>query len=268
MGRALPNRIRIIALTVALVLVHGCKEREQLEKEAPALAHADLKVDRIAIAGVVSDVATLGDSDEIREAWSLLIGKHLGRDRFGKLPILSSGEVRAILGRDDYGLMLDRFRDDGGCDSSVLADLRAVLEGKARFIVFANIQEDRIEWSESEVEEVDKKTKTTTKTKTMTTSRTTSVRLRFYDLTVQQVAWDHLTVGQSSTSKAHDISDVIEHDPKEGFLGGMVKSIVNSAIKPDPKYPPTPELEQSLANAFDNVGEYLKPSKKKQEGGR
>ena len=112
---------------------------------------------------------------------------------------------------------------------------------------------------------MDKKTKkTTSKTKTMTTSRTTSVRLRFYDLTDRQLAWDHLAVGQSAKSKEHDMSDVIGHDPKEGFLGGLVTSIVNSAIKPDPKYPPTPQLDRSLANAFDNLGDYLKPSKKKE----
>jgi hypothetical protein len=97
----------------------------------------------------------------------------------------------------------------------------------------------------------------------MTTSRTTSVRLRFYDLTDQQLAWDHLTVGQSVTRKEHDMSDVIEHDPKEGFLGGLLTSIANSAIKPDPKYPPTPRLETCLASAFDNVGLFLKTSKKK-----
>jgi len=265
MGRALPTQIRILALIATLVLVHGCKEREQLEKEAPALARADLRVDRIAIAGVVSDVAALGDSAESRESWSVLIGNHLGRDRFGKLPIVSFSDVREILGRDDQSVMLDRFKDDGGCDEAALAELHTVFEGKARFIVFGNIQEDRIEWSESESEVVDKKThKTTSKTKTMTTSRITSVRLRFYDLTDQQLAWDHLTVGQSSASKEHDMTDVIEHDPKEGFLGGLVTSIVNSAIKPDPKYPPTPQLDRSLANAFDNLGDYLKPSKKKE----
>jgi hypothetical protein len=53
MGRPHTNQIRILALIAALALVHGCKEREQLEKEAPALAHADLRVDCIAIAGVV-----------------------------------------------------------------------------------------------------------------------------------------------------------------------------------------------------------------------
>src|SRR5216117_2916132 len=222
MGRALPTQIRILALIATLVLVHGCKERKQLEKEAPALARADLRVDRIAIAGVVSDVAALDDSAESRESWSVLIGNHLGRDRFGKLPIVSFSDVREILGRDDQSVMLDRFKDDGGCDEAALAELHTVFEGKARFIVFGNIQEDRIDWSESEVEEVDKKTKTTTRTKTMTTSRTTSVRLRFYDLTAQQVAWDYLAVGQSATSKEHDMSDVIVHESKEGFLGGLV----------------------------------------------
>ena len=59
------------------------------------------------------------------------------------------------------------------------------------------------------------------------------------------------------------MSDVVEHNPKEGFVGGLVTSLVNSAIKPDPKYPPTPRLETCLASAFDNVGAYLKPSKKK-----
>src|SRR6185436_3444399 len=119
MGRPLDHRIPIVALIAALALVHGCKEHEQLEKEAPALAHADLRVDRIAIAGVVSDVAAIGDSTE-REHWAQLIGNHFGRERFGKLPIVSYSEVREILGPDDYGLLLDRFKDDGGCDSSYL----------------------------------------------------------------------------------------------------------------------------------------------------
>lgn len=262
MGRRLLSRM--FALIVALALIQGCRERDQLEKEAPALARADLEIDRIAIAGVVSDVAALGDSDEARESWSLLIGDHLGRKRFGKLPIVSFREVRAILGRDHHDGMLDRYKDDGECDSELLTVLDTLLEGKARFIVFGNIQEDRVEWSESESEVVDKKTKkTTSKTKTMTTSRTTWVRLRFYDLNNQQLAWEHLAVGQSSTSKEHDMTDVVEHDPKEGFVGGLITSIVNSAIKPDPDYPPTPECGKSLADAFDNVGAYLKPSKKK-----
>jgi hypothetical protein len=264
MRRALPGHIRIFALIVALLLVQGCREREQLAKEAPALARADLRVERIAIAGVVSDAPTIGDTAESRDSWSRMIGNHFARDRFGGLPILPSNEVRAILGDEDYGVMLDRFQDEGGCDPVILDGLHTLLEGKARFIVFANIVEDEIEHSDSEVEEVDKETKkTTSKTKKMTTSRTTTVRLRFYDMTEQQLAWDHFSVGQAVESKDHDMTDVIDHDPKESFFGGLVTSLVNSAIKPDPKYPPTPELETSLANAFDNVGAYLKPSKKK-----
>lgn len=264
MSRTLPNQIRLLGLIAALVFVHGCKEREQLAKEAPALAKADLRVDRIAIAGVVSDVPALADSPESREGWSSLIGNHFGRERFGKLPIVSFSEVRAVLGRDDHELMLDRFKEEGACDEVVLAELQAVLDGKARFVVFANIQEDRVEFSESEKEVVDEKTKkTTSRTKTMTTSRSTWVRLRFYDLSTQQLAWDRVTCGQSVKSKEHDMSDVVEHSSNEGFLGGLVTSIVNSAIKPEPKYPATPGVEQSLANAFDNTGEYLKPSKKK-----
>jgi len=264
MGRALPRPIRILAVIAALALVQGCREKAQLEKEAPALAHADLKIDRIAIIGVVSDVAALGDRAESRESWSLVIGDRLGRDRFGKLPIVSYREVREILGRDDYGIMLDRFKDYGGCDDGTLAQLHAALEGKARFIVFGNIQKDRTWWSESEKEVVDEKTKkTTSKTKTATTTRSTLVRLRFYDLTDSKLAWDHLTIGESSRSKAKDITDVIDHDPNESFLGSLVTSAVNSTLKPDPKHPPAPELERCLANAIDFVGVYLKPSKRK-----
>lgn len=268
MGRPIANWVRIIAGIAALVLVYGCKEREQLEKEAPALARADLAVDRIAIAGVVSEVAALGDATASREVWASLIGDHLGRERFGKLPIVSFRDVRTMLGEDDYGEMLDRFKEVGECDSAVLAELHTVLGGKARFVVFGNIQQDRVEWSESEVEVVDEKTNATTKTKTMMTSRTALVRLRFYDLADQRLVWDHLAVGQSATSKDHDMTDVVPHDPKEGFLGGLAKSIVNSTIKPDPQYPRTPEFERTLANAFDEVGTYLKPSKHGHEGRR
>ncbi len=177
---------------------------------------------------------------------------------------MSFDDVQEILGRDDHAALLDRFKDDGECKEAILADLRLVLEGKARFVVFGNIQQDGVTWSESESEVVDKKTKkTTSKTKTMSTSRTTTVRLRFYDLTDQQIVWDHVAIGQSSKSKEHDMTDIVEHDRKEGFLGGLITSIVNSSLKPDPEYPPTPGLESSLGAAFDNVGVYLKPSKKK-----
>ena len=264
MGRAVPNRIRILTVIAGLALLPGCNERALLEKEAPALARANLHADRIAIAGVVSDVAALGDSAENRARWSLLIESHLGRERFGKLPIVSFSEVQGVLGRDEHGLLLDRYKDDGGCDAAVLADLHTVLDDRARFLVFANIQDDQVERSESVTEIVDNKTKkTTSKTKTMTTSRTTWVRLRFYDLSDQQLVWEHLAVGQSSTKKDHDMTDVIEHDPKEGFLSGLITSIANSALKPEPQYPPAPELEGCLADAFDDVGAYLKPSKKK-----
>src|SRR4029450_4191565 len=74
MRRALPGHIRIFALIVALLLVQGCREREQLAKEAPALARADLRVERIAIAGVVSDAPTIGDTAESRDSWSRMIG--------------------------------------------------------------------------------------------------------------------------------------------------------------------------------------------------
>ena len=59
------------------------------------------------------------------------------------------------------------------------------------------------------------------------------------------------------------MTDIVEHSPDEGFFGGLITSIVNSALKPDPAYPGAPELDTSLGNAFDNVGDYLKPSKKK-----
>ena len=71
MGRAAPKLIRITVLIAALVLAQGCKEREQLEKEAPALAKADLKKERLAIAGVVSDAPTVVDSAAARESWAV-----------------------------------------------------------------------------------------------------------------------------------------------------------------------------------------------------
>jgi hypothetical protein len=57
------------------------------------------------------------------------------------------------------------------------------------------------------------------------------------------------------------MTDVIEHNRNEGFLGGLLTSMANAAIKPDPGYPAAPDLQRSLANAFDNVGAYLKPRK-------
>src|SRR5262249_29115550 len=130
--------------------------------------------------------------------------------------------------------------------------------------VFGNILGDEVDRSDSESEVVDKKTKkTTSKTKTMSTSRTTTVRLRFYDLTDGTVAWDHVEIGQSTKSKEHDMTDIVDHDPKEGSLGGPLTSLVNSSLKPDPEYPAAPGVESSLGTAFDNVGIYLKPSKKK-----
>ena len=261
MGRPLTRQVGIVALTLALALLCACNERKQFAKEAPALARADLKVDRIAVAGVVSDVAALTDSAEARQSWSVLMGNEFGRHRFGKLPIVSYIEVDTILGPDDHELLLDRYRDEGGCDSVILAVLHQAFEGKARFMVFGTILEDEIEHSESEVENEQLKTKTRTKT----TSRTVAVRLRFYDLANEQLAWDHVTAGQSSNSKAHDMSDIIGHGKDESFLAGLLTSVVNDALKPDPKYPKAPPLDESLTAAFDNVGVFLKPKKTKEK---
>src|SRR5262245_4823790 len=68
-GRTVPSRIRILALIASLALLPACQERKRLEKEAPALSRADLHVDRIAIVGVVSDVAAIGESTENSERW-------------------------------------------------------------------------------------------------------------------------------------------------------------------------------------------------------
>lgn len=264
MGRAARNRIRIVALVTTILLVPSCREREQLAKEAPALAKADLKKERIAIAGVVSDAPTVGDSTASRERWATLIGDHFGRERFGKLPIVPAGELRAVLGRDDYHLMLDRYAELGECDEAVLAELRSIFEGKARFVVFGNLLEDRIEKSESESEVVDEKTKkVTNRTRTMTTKRITKVRVRFYDLADGQLAWDHLTVGESSNDQDHDMTDVIGTSSNDSFLASLLKGVANGVIKPNPKHPVEPDLEASLSNAFDNVGAFLKPGKKK-----
>ncbi|MGH7741151.1 MAG: hypothetical protein ACRENS_03930 [Candidatus Eiseniibacteriota bacterium] len=264
MGRRAVHHVRVLALFAALALAQGCQEGEQLKREAPALAHANLRIDRIAIAGVVSEVGALADSDESRANWSVLIGDHFARDRFGGLPIVSFSDVREMLGEHDHIVLLDRFKGDGECGEQILADLNLLFGSTARFVVFGNILEDDIERSESESEVIDEKTKkVTSRIKTMSTSRTTTVRLRFYDLSDKQLAWDHLAIGRSSVSKQHDMTDIVEHDPKEGFLGGLLTSVVNSTLKPDPKYPPAPGLESSLSCAFDDVGAYLKPSKKR-----
>ena len=263
MHRPLANHRRLLVLVAALCLACGCRERDQLEKEAPVLAHANLMVDRIAIGGVVSTVPNLPDSAENRDEWSAMFGGQLGRGRFGTLPIVPSRDVLPLLGRVEYDRMLDRFKSLGVCDSAALGQLQIALEGKARFVVFGKIEEDRTDWGQTEEETENKETKTTTKTRTLTTTRTVLVRLRFYDLSTGQMAWDHLTGGQLVESKSHDMSDFVPHDKKESFIGGMVKSIVNSAIKPDPDYPSPPTFRRCLATAFDNVGEYLKVEKKK-----
>ena len=93
MGRAAPRLVRILALLAALALAPGCKG--QLEKHASALARANFNVDRIAVAGVVSNQRSLKDPPESRERWSVVVGEHLGRGEFGSYPIVSSAEVRA-----------------------------------------------------------------------------------------------------------------------------------------------------------------------------
>ena len=247
--------IRLLALIAALALVPSCRN---LEKQAPAIAHADLRVDRLAVGGVVSDVPSLGDSAEIREHWSRVVGGHLGWSKFGSLPIVSSGEVRALLGPEAYDAMIDRYGTDGNCDGATLDHLHEALEGRARFVVFARILEDDI--SNSETESEDPNLKTTTKRKT--TSRMSWVRLHVYDLADQKLAWNHRTFGYSSVSKSHDMTDVLKHDPKEGVLSGIAKSIVNSELKPEPGYPPAPSLDETLGKAIDNVGNLLKPRSK------
>jgi hypothetical protein len=246
--------IRLLALIAALALLQGCRN---LEKKAPAIAHADLRVDRLAVGGVVSDVPSLGDSAESQH-WSRLVGERLGQSKFGGLPIVSSSEVRALLGPEAYDVMIDRYGTDSQCDGVTLDHLHKALEGRARFVVFVRILEDDISKSETESEEPILKTKT----KRMTTSRTSWVRLHVYDLADQKLAWNHRTFGYSSVSESHDMTDVFKHDPKEGVLSGIAKSIANSELKPEPGYPTAPSLDETLGKAIDNVANLLKPRNK------
>ena len=253
MGRAAPRLVRILALLAALALVPGCKG--ELEKHAPALARANFNVDRIAVAGVVSNQRSLKDPPESRERWSVVVGEHLGREKFGSYPIVSSAEVRALLGSERYGAMLDRFKADGQCEQETLAELHRALEGKARFVLFTSIYFDDVMEGESEREDPVLKTKTKTKSST----RTSWVRLHVYDLANHQLAWNHRDLGIASSSESRDITDVIKHDSEEGLLSGLGKSIVNSTVKPDPKTPTAPELDITLGKAIDRAGKHLRP---------
>jgi hypothetical protein len=151
--------------------------------------------------------------------------------------------------------MLDAFQHDGRCDTTILADLSTVLEGKARFIVFGRIEQNQTEQTTSENDEK--------KTKTYSTTRTVSVRLHFYDLSDRSLAWDHLTNGASSTQNVYDNSDVLEEKATDGILATLGKAVVNSMAKPEMSYPAPPGIDACVGNAFDNVGDYLKPPKKK-----
>ena len=253
MDRAVRRLVRIIALLASLALVPGCKG--QLEKHAPALARANFNVERIAVAGVVSNQGSLKDPPESRERWSVLVAEHLGQERFGSYPIVSSAEVQTLLGSERYGAMLDRFKADGQCEQQSLAELQRALEGKARFVLFMSILSDGVMEGEAEVEDAVLKTKTKTKSST----RTSWVRLHVYDLTNQQLAWNHRDFGVASSRESRDITDVIKHNSEEGILSALGKSIVNSTLKPDPKMPTAPALDITLGKAIDRVGKHMRP---------
>ena len=255
MRRVEPRKLVMLALA-ALALVGGCKDNhDRLAEEAPALARADLKVERIAVAGMVSTDPGLEDSEANRENWSYLLGNQLGRERFGKLPIVDYREVRTAIGSDDWGTMLDAFQHDGRCDTTILADLGAALEGKARFILFGRIEQNKTEQSTSDNFEK--------KTKIYSTTRTVAVRLHFYDLSDRSLAWDHLAHGSSSTQNEYDNSDLLEDKEGDKFLTTLTKAVVNEIAKPEMTYPASPGIDPCVGNAFDNVGDYLKPPKKK-----
>jgi hypothetical protein len=233
--------------------VVGC--REKLEEESPALAHANLRVDRLGVGGVVSDVPAIADTVPDREYWADLMANHFGRERFGRLPVVSFRELRSITGDEGYDELLWGYKQNGGCDSSTLAELDSTVMGKVRFLVFGRIQEDRVRQDKNEDEKK--------KTLTYETGRITSVRLQFYDLKQRRVVWDYVAHGYANAGQDYDNSDLFKHTAGEGVLGGVAKSLLNAAAKPDGQYPAAPSLDASLSNAFDDVGEHLKERKKK-----
>jgi hypothetical protein len=242
-------------LLLALALVPAC--RKELEKESASLAKADLKVDRVAVGGMVSDVPGMPDSVPDREDRADLMANQLGRKRFGSLPMVTFREVRAAMGSERYDSLLAGYKHDGGCDSTALADLAAALAGKARFVVFSRIQDDEVGYDTSE--------DTEKKLINYTTTRTARVRVQFYDLAHQSLAWDHVAYGASSGTEGFDNSDLLEHKSSDSWLGTLAKTVVNEAAKPEGKYPPPPPLLTCLGNAMDQVGEYLIPPKKKKK---
>lgn len=246
----LPQRFGILLLLVAAI--PACKSK--LAEESPILARADLKVDRLAVVGLVSDVPAIRDTLPAREYWADLAANQLGRDRFGNLPVVSFREVRSALGADTYDALLEGYKADGRCDSTTLGELANVLQGQARFLVFGRIQADNIGHLSGEDKEKH--------LLTYSTHRKTQVRIQIYDVAGQVLAWDHIAYGEGHASQEYDNSELFKHSPGEGVLGGLAKSLLNSMDDPEREYPDPPSLEGCLGNALDEVGAYLKPGKR------
>lgn len=247
---------RLLAVLLALPLAAGCRNKE-FERNAPELARANLRQDRIAVAGVVSDAPDLPDTTGARERWSDLLLNQLTRERFGRLPVTSHRELRAALGEEEYQALLDSYRGDGACGPAWLDRLKMALGNDARFVVFGRIQEHRITNSRSNDKEK--------KTETFGTTRHIRVRLQFYDLTTGRLAWDHIAYGVATANQDFDDSDLLEGKPGDSILGSIAKAVVNAAAKPDMTYPGPPDLDATIANAFDDVGNYLGESQKRRE---
>ena len=154
--------------------------------------------------------------------------------------------------------MLDRFKADGRCDRETLLELQKALEGKARFVMFVIVTYDEASRGVSEQEDPITKQKT----KTASAGRTSTFRLHVYDLTDQRLHWNYQTIGMASSSDTKDATDFLKQNANESVLSSLAKSVVNDALKPDPKTQTVPDLAQTIRKAFNGVGKHLSPSQK------
>jgi hypothetical protein len=229
------------------------------EAEVKSLSYADLVSGGVALGGVTT---MIGDSISRRDNRFSMTDVVLTsfRARRGDLVLDGTDRVRAALGEEAYGSMLDHFERTAQLDPQSRLALAADSLGFDRYLMLARVEETDVdcdhEKAPPEENPVYSHTLETEEMEIVTVDRKVTVRFRIFDLRNGTLVWD------TRHSKKVSIRDKV---PKETriFKGGSIAGMLEGTLSNHPGDPPAPPVTSVLSKVAEKFAKKLPQKKKK-----
>lgn len=238
---------RYLTLGVIIMLVIGCTTMKTLFRakvsglvKDPSFTYQAVVNGKMAVGGVVSSISQLNNSQRNNYA-NVLRSQFINeRETFQVAPVSS---VINALGQEEYGQMLNDYKNSGGIDDSWLKKLS--IKVKARYVIFTSIQSDDVE-----------NTRERLGGKVVSRSiRRVSATMNIYDLQQKYAAWSGTVNQQKTRESKYD-------EQKESDLIVLIK-VIKGATKTQKSdddlypYPQPPRSNEVVARVFEGFGENM-----------